>query len=133
MKKLIAVILLAAGSMFGQVSFGIRLGQPPAPRVERVRPRAPGPDYIWVDGYWIPQGNRYSWHDGYWTRPPYEGSAWTDPRYEGGMYYEGYWNGSRNEHFDRAGDPVDRPLTSTSENRAARARCTRRFRRRSKG
>ena len=100
MKKLVAVILLAAGSMFGQVSFGIRLGQPPAPRVVRVRPRAPGPDYIWVDGYWIPQGNRYSWHDGYWTRPPYEGSAWTDPRYEGGMYYEGYWNGSRNEHFD---------------------------------
>jgi hypothetical protein len=29
MKKLIAVILLATGSMFGQVSFGIRLGQPP--------------------------------------------------------------------------------------------------------
>jgi hypothetical protein len=100
MKKLIAVILLAAGSMFGQVSFGIRLGQPPAPRVVRVRPRSPGPGYVWVDGYWNPQGNRYNWHDGYWTRPPYEGSAWVDPRYDGGMYYEGYWNGSRNEHFD---------------------------------
>ena len=100
MKKLIAVILLAAGSMVGQVSFGIRLGQPPAPRVVRVRPRSPGPGYVWVDGYWNPQGNRYGWHDGYWTRPPYEGSAWIGPRYEGGMYYEGYWNGSRNEHFD---------------------------------
>jgi hypothetical protein len=98
--KLIAVMLLAAGSMFGQVSFGIRIGQPPAPRVVRVRPARPGPGYNYVEGYWYPQGNRYHWHDGYWTRPPYEGSSWVSPHYEGGMYYEGYWNGSRNEHFD---------------------------------
>ena len=63
----------------------------------RVRPNPPGPGYSWVDGYWYPQGNRYSWHQGYWTRPPYEGSQWMAPRYEGGMYYQGYWNGSRGE------------------------------------
>lgn len=97
MKKLIAVILLAAGSMFGQVSVGIRLGQPPAPRVVRVRPNSPGPGYNFVDGYWYPQGNRYTWHNGYWTQPPYEGSNWVNPRYAGGMYYEGYWGGSQND------------------------------------
>jgi hypothetical protein len=31
---------------------------PPPPRVYRVRPR-PGPAFVWVEGYWYPQGNRY--------------------------------------------------------------------------
>ena len=96
MKKLLAILLLAAGSMFGaQVSFGIRIGEPPPPRVVRVRPRAPGPDYFWVDGYWYPVNNRYRWHDGYWTRPPYGGARWISPRYEGQQYYEGYWETER--------------------------------------
>ncbi len=100
MKKLIAVILLAAGSMFGQVSIGIRIGAPPAPRVVRVRPMVPGPGYLWVDGYWYPRGNRYRWHEGYWTLPPYEGANWVGSRYEGGMFLEGHWSGPRYQHFD---------------------------------
>src|SRR5712671_7690160 len=93
MKKLLAALVLAAGLSFGaQVSLGIRIGPPPAPRVERVRPPVPGPDYFWVDGYWYPEGNRYQWHEGYWTRPPYAGSHWTGPRYEGGGFFEGYWD-----------------------------------------
>ena len=80
MKKLLAVLLLAGGSMFGaQVSFGIRIGEPPPPRVIRVRPRAPGPDYFWVDGYWYPVNGRYRWHEGYWTRPPFAGARWIAP------------------------------------------------------
>src|SRR6266481_6375967 len=80
MKKLLAALVLTAGLSFGaQVSLGIRIGPPPAPRVERVRPSAPGPDYFWVDGYW--------------SRPPYTGSHWTGPRYEGGGFFEGYWDG----------------------------------------
>ena len=75
MKKLLAALVLAAGLSFGaQVSLGIRIGPPPAPRVERVRPPVPGPDYFWVDGYWYPEGNRYQWH-------------------EGGAFFEGYWEG----------------------------------------
>ncbi len=97
MKKLLAALILTAGIGFGQFSVGIHIGQPPRPRVIRIRPNSPGPGYSWIDGYWYPQGNRYSWHQGYWTRPPYEGSQWMAPRYEGGMYYQGYWNGSRGE------------------------------------
>ena len=65
MKKLLAAILLTAGLGMGQVSLGIRIGPPPAPRVVRVRPVAPGPGYFWVDGYWYPAGNRYRWHEGF--------------------------------------------------------------------
>ena len=54
MKKLIAAMLLTVGMAFGQVSVGvgIRIGPPPAPRVLRVRPVAPGPGFFWVAGYW---------------------------------------------------------------------------------
>ena len=94
-------LTLLAGSAFGaQVSFGIQIGPPPAPRYERVRPVQPGPDYVWVNGYWYPVGNHWKWHQGYWTRAPYAGAQWFVPRYEGGRYYQGYWQGEhgRYEH-----------------------------------
>jgi hypothetical protein len=96
MKRLLAALVLTAGLGFAaDVSVGIRFGAPPAPRVVRVRPVAPGPGYFWVDGYWYPNGRRYVWHDGYWTRPPHAGYRWIAPRYEGGMFYQGYWDGDR--------------------------------------
>src|SRR5258708_33001936 len=81
MTKMLAVVLLAAGSAFAQVSIGIRIGPPPPPRVVRVRPLAPGPDFAWIDGYWYAVGNHYKWHDGYWTRSPYPAARWVAPRY----------------------------------------------------
>ena len=104
MAALLGVMLLAgASASHAQLSVGIRIGPPPAPRVVRVRPRAPGPDYIWVDGYWYADGSRYRWHDGYWTRPPYDGARWVGPRYEGSQFYAGYWDGDhgRVEHDHR--------------------------------
>jgi hypothetical protein len=77
-----------------QVSFGFRIGPPPAPRVYRV-PRQPGPEYVWVEGYWFPQGSRYAWHDGYWTRPPFAGAYWVEPYYVGGRYFAGRWEDGR--------------------------------------
>jgi hypothetical protein len=102
-KTLLALILLAGGSSFAQLSIGVRIGAPPPPRVIHGRPRAPGPDYFWVDGYWYPAGNHYKWHNGYWTRPPYGGAIWVGPRYEGGQFFAGYWNGERGrfEHDHR--------------------------------
>lgn len=94
-KKFLAVMLFAAGGLLAQVSLGIRIGPPPAPRIVRVRPPEPGPGYVWVDGYWYAAGNRYRWHDGYWTRPPYEGARWVAPRHDGERFFEGYWEGDR--------------------------------------
>jgi hypothetical protein len=91
-----ATLLLAAGTLFGaEIGIGIQIGPPPAPRVVRVHPRAPGPDYAWIDGYWYAVGHSWKWHDGYWTRPPYAGAHWVVPRHEGGRFYEGYWEGDR--------------------------------------
>src|SRR5262249_26640065 len=100
---LLGITLLTAGEVFGQVSFGIRIGPPPPPRAVRVLPRRPGPDYVWVDGYWYPVGNHWKWHKGYWTLAPYAGAHWYAPHYDGGQYYEGYWEGGRGriEHEHR--------------------------------
>jgi hypothetical protein len=86
-----------------QISLGIRIGDPPPPRVIRRLPPRPGAEFVWIDGYWYPVGHHYKWHDGYWTRPPYEGARWMGPRHENGQFFEGYWEGGRGrfEHDHR--------------------------------
>jgi len=90
------LLLVPAVAVQAQVSVGIRIGEPPAPRAYRV-PNRPSPDYVWVEGYQYPQGSRYRWHDGYWTRPPYEGAYWAEPYYYDGMYFAGQWEGGRGD------------------------------------
>lgn len=108
MRRLIRIAavlaLLAGGSLFGgQVSIGITIGPPPEPRVIAVVPASPGPEFVWISGYWYPVGRRYRWHAGYWSRPPYPGCRWVAPRYEGSEYFVGYWEGERGrrEHEHR--------------------------------
>jgi hypothetical protein len=89
-----ALLLVPAPAAHAQISFGIRIGAPPAPRAYRVA-RQPGPDYVWIEGYWYPQGSHYKWLNGYWTRPPYEGAYWVAPYHVGGQYFPGQWEGRR--------------------------------------
>jgi hypothetical protein len=93
-KNLLALALLASGTVFGAVSVGISIGAPPAPRVVTIPP-TPGPGYTWVAGYWYPVGGRYVWHDGYWSRPPYVGARWVAPVHDGHYWRAGYWDGDR--------------------------------------
>ena len=93
---LLALALLAVGSAASaQVSIGIRIGPPPAPRVLRVQPPRPGADFVWVGGYWYPMGQKYTWHAGYWTRPPYARATWVAPHHDGAQFFQGYWSGDK--------------------------------------
>ena len=99
LSALLGLLLLPAPSAQAQVSFGFSFGTPPPPpRVYRVAPQ-PGPEFIWVEGYWYPVNGRWAWHDGYWTRPPMPDSSWVEPYWEGGRYFEGYWATPRG-HYD---------------------------------
>src|SRR5690349_11904574 len=90
-KIMLGAFLLASTPAFAaQVNIGIQIGAPPRPRVVRVVQRRPGPEFIWINGYWYPVGRVYRWHDGYWTRPPYAGARWVAPRYDGRLFYVGY-------------------------------------------
>ena|SRR5579864_5646934 len=103
MKTKLALILLLAGcSMFARTRFFVGIGvggyspgyyvaaPPPPSPVAYVAP-APGPGYVWVDGYYYPVGPRWVWRAGYWARRPYVGAYWVGPRYYGHHYYGGYW------------------------------------------
>src|SRR5215468_12240609 len=102
MKRLmLATLMLAGSSLFGQVSVGVRIGPPPPPPAVVVRrPPAPGPGYYWVEPYYDWRGGRYVMVRSYWARPPYAGGYWVGPRYEGGRYYRGYWERGHHDRDD---------------------------------
>jgi hypothetical protein len=67
---------------------------PPAPVYETVG-IAPGPGFLWIDGYYHWSGVRWVWYRGHYARPPHPGAAWVRARYEvrGGrrVYIAGFW------------------------------------------
>jgi WXXGXW repeat (2 copies) len=78
-KKMMVLALLAGGSMFAQTRFSIGInvggyGRPYAPVSSYAynRPPSPGPDFVWVDGYWSQDRGRNFWVAGYWQRRPYQ-------------------------------------------------------------
>jgi hypothetical protein len=94
--------LLAGGAvLFGALLTGCvgggryyaRYG-PPAPRYGVVG-MAPGPGYIWTDGYWDWRGRNWYWVDGRWQRPPRPRAVWVRPewRHEGRgcRFHRGRW------------------------------------------
>jgi hypothetical protein len=107
---LLAMLLVGGSAANAQISIGIRIGPPPPPRVVRVLPPRPAPEFVWVEGYWYPVGRHYKWHDGYWTRPPYEGAHWVQPHHDGEQFFAGYWDGGRGriEHDHRWDHDHDR-------------------------
>jgi hypothetical protein len=54
---------------------------PPPVRVEAFGV-APGPGFVFVNGYWGYQGGNHVWIPGRWERPPHGRSAWEAGRWE---------------------------------------------------
>ena len=92
--KLLALVLLAGSSLFAAPALGVGIeigAPPPPPRVHYVRPVAPGPNHVWINGYYEPLGAQFRWREGYWAPRPYPRAVWVAPRYRGHRYYPGYW------------------------------------------
>lgn len=101
--RLLCSLCLAVGCLAipvqsrAQVAVGIsvRIGPPVLPVY--VQPICPGPDYIWIPGYWAYDYDDadYYWVPGTWVLAPEPGLLWT-PGYWGwsdGFYiwHAGYW------------------------------------------
>ena len=71
----------------------VRVG-PPAPIVE-VRPVAPGPRYVWLDGHQRWDGRAYAWVPGRWVLPPRAHAVWAPGRWvhekRGYYWVDGHW------------------------------------------
>lgn len=85
-------LLLSAGTMCAEVV--VRVG-PPAPIIERERPVAPGPHYVWINGYHRWDGNAYGWVPGRWDAPPRPRARWVAHRWVhrhgGWVLVDGHW------------------------------------------
>jgi hypothetical protein len=88
--KLLAVMLLAGGSMFAQTRFSVGVGfggqgggfyQAP-PSYANDIPPSPGPDYYWVDGYWSQDHGRNAWIAGYWNRQQFSEGYQVEPHFD---------------------------------------------------
>jgi hypothetical protein len=69
---------------------------PPADQPDVVVGVAPGPDYLWVGGYWGWSGGAWVWYHGYWGHRPWHGAMWVRGgwyRGPGGRYHygAGHW------------------------------------------
>ena len=88
---LIAGTLLSGCAARGAVIVGFA---PPAPRYAVVGV-APGPGYVWTEGFYDYRGGGYVWVSGRWMRPPRPRAVWVPGAWvQGHRGYEfrrGYW------------------------------------------
>lgn len=78
MKKAMLAMALVAGSALAgpRISVGIGFGAP-AP-VAVVRPACPGPGYVWINGYYAPNG---VWVAGFWRAPVVVAPRFVEPHH----------------------------------------------------
>src|SRR5215472_16189998 len=79
-----ALLLTPLAATLALAACGVRAAYvtvPPPPAAYGVAGFAPGPGYVWCDGYWNWAGTRYVWVKGYWARPPRPGMRWEPSRW----------------------------------------------------
>lgn len=92
----VATLLIAPTfTSAAHVDFGIAVGTapPPPPPAYVAGPVgvAPGPGYVWVDGYWNWVDGRYVWVPGRWVLPPHPHAVWVAPSIEF-RWHRGHWH-----------------------------------------
>lgn len=93
----LSAVLLAAGALTACASrpYGYYRVPPPPPPPAYGVVGAPGPDFVWTDGFWDLRGGRWFWVGGRWVRPPRPRAIWVPGywgRHDGGWrFHRGYW------------------------------------------
>ena len=85
----LAGVLALSACAHGHFYAGVSVAPPPPPAAYGPIGVAPGPGWVWTDGFYAWGGSRWVWRPGRWARPPHRGYVWRKP------YYERYHNGYR--------------------------------------
>lgn len=98
---ILSAVLLASSAMVAcgpSYAHGyVAVGVPPPPAPYAVGPvgYAPGPGYVWIDGFWNLNGGRWAWVNGRWAVPPRPHAVWVADRWErhgnSWRYHRGHW------------------------------------------
>ena len=96
-KWLVAGVIAAGAWLSGCAAHGsymVGYGPPPPPRYGVVGV-APGPGYVWTEGFWDRRGGSWNWVSGRWMRPPRPHARWVpgywSPDGHGYRFRQGYW------------------------------------------
>jgi WXXGXW repeat (2 copies) len=85
---------IAMAGLFASCTRTVVESAPPPPQQEVIVAQ-PGPDYVWVGGYWGWSWGHYSWIGGHWAAPPHPHAAWEGARWEHRdghyVFVEGRW------------------------------------------
>jgi WXXGXW repeat (2 copies) len=91
--SLAALPVCASGAvpLLGDISLNIMVdAPPPPPRQEIIVGVSPGPDFVWVGGYWDGSPGHYTWVGGRWDHSPHgHGQVWLAP----------HWDKDRDGHY----------------------------------
>jgi hypothetical protein len=89
----LAIPVPSLAGVFIGVGVSVNIAPPPLPVY--TQPMVPGPNYIWMPGYWAWGPAGYYWVPGTWVLAPRPGFLWT-PGYWGWapggyLWHPGYW------------------------------------------
>lgn len=94
-RRLALPLLMTLGLSLGACAGGYYVRVAPPPPRYGVIGYAPGPGYVWTDGYWDWRGGNWFWVGGRWMHPSRAGAVWVAPRWVpyGHRYrfVHGYW------------------------------------------
>ena len=97
-RKLLPLAAVLLGAILNacavNAAYVMRYGPPPPPRYGMVDV-APGPGYVWTDGFWDWRGGNWSWVGGRWVHPPRPRAVWVpgnwSQTHHGWTFRRGYW------------------------------------------
>jgi hypothetical protein len=94
--------LLPASPFLADISINVAVdAPPPPPRHEIIVGVSPGPDYVWVGGYWDGAPGHYNWVGGRWDHSPHGHGQWMAPHWDRDR--DGHYHQTRGEW--REGEP----------------------------
>ena len=95
-RQLLAAAFVMAATLFTGCAGAVvvRYGPPPPPRYGVVGV-APGPGFVWTEGFYDWRGGAYMWVPGRWMRPPRPRAVWVPGAWmqgrHGYAFHRGYW------------------------------------------
>jgi hypothetical protein len=96
-RTLLFAVVLLGSTLAGCATRGgvyVAMGPPPPPRYG-VLGVAPGPRYVWTDGFWDWRGGSWRWVDGRWMVPPRARAVWVPGHWSrhgrGYRFHSGHW------------------------------------------
>jgi hypothetical protein len=97
-RKLLPLATVLLGSILSACAvngaYVVHYGPTPPPRYAVIGV-APGPGFVWTEGFWDWRAGHWFWVDGRWLRPPRPRAVWVpgywSQTHRGWVLRRGYW------------------------------------------